>query len=198
MKYSRCLLLISLSCLLGISGCATSPPVLPPAGTPASGLVDWEFGGRAVLRHGKRSWRVDIRWQQHIDEYRVSLMSLLGQQIARLQGGNGQVVLDRPGQASVTARSPSALLAEEFGWNIPIEGLRYWVLGLPAPDVAEKGQRDRYGYLRTLEQQGWQIVFDRYRQADDAWLPGRLTLTRDGLSVRLVIDQWHLARGNFD
>lgn len=184
--------LLCLLVLVGITGCATTPTLAPPGDGPVSGVTAWEFEGRAVMRQGKRSWRVDMRWQQHADDYQISLMSLLGQQLARLYGRRGEVILQRPDQAAVRAGGPAELLAREFGWDIPVQGLRYWVLGNAAPDTVSSGRRDQYGYYRVLDQQGWHIVFDRYQLVENAWLPGRLALERDGLKVKLVIDHWHL------
>ena len=145
------------------------------------------------MRQDRRSWRVDMRWRQRDDDYQISLMSLLGQQLARLHGQPGEVILERPGQAMVRADSPAALLAREFGWDIPVQGLRYWVLGNAAPGSVSRGRRDQYGYYQALDQQGWHIVFTHYQLVEGAWLPGRLALERDGLKVRLVIDHWRLA-----
>ena len=44
--------------------------------------------------------------------------------------------------------------------------------------------------MSLLQQQAWTIRYDRYAAAGAEALPLRLNLQREGVEVRLVIDEW--------
>jgi outer membrane biogenesis lipoprotein LolB len=46
--------------------------------------------------------------------------------------------------------------------------------------------------LSHLSQDGWSIAYDAYLPVQRQWLPRRLTITRQDLRLRLVINDWHL------
>jgi len=42
-----------------------------------------------------------------------------------------------------------------------------------------------------LQQNGWQIDYSSYVADGDGALPGKLTVQRTGVRVRLVVDSWN-------
>lgn len=181
--------------MLLLYGCATRGPVETEALSPlAKDLAAWQWNGRMVLHHHSKSWRVGVFWQQDQEEYTISLQAWLGQQLARLQTERDSVVLSRPRQPPVQAASATALLAEVFGWRLPVEGLRHWIVGQAAPLPVSGSRYDRLGRLQWLEQQGWHVDYDEYQHVTGRWLPTRLRLERPDLSVRIVVDHWMIVR----
>jgi outer membrane lipoprotein LolB len=77
-----------------------------------------------------------------------------------------------------------------LGWRLPLDGLRYWVLGVAAPGSAATPQRDADQHLVRLTQQGWRIDYLGYKRVDGTDLPGKIFLQRDEVEVKLVIDAW--------
>jgi outer membrane lipoprotein LolB len=78
-----------------------------------------------------------------------------------------------------------------------LQSLRYWLLGVPDPASAAVETLSVDGLsLLAIEQGGWQVqVQDYARYGNTAFvasLPRRLSLQRDGVRVKLVIDQWTL------
>ena len=57
--------------------------------------------------------------------------------------------------------------------------------GHPAQESLDSQQR-----LATLEQDGWQILYTDYMSVGGEWLPSKLTLQRQGVRLRLVVDGW--------
>ena len=96
-------------------------------------------------------------------------------------------------QAPQTAPSVEALMQEQLGWYVPVAGLRYWLTGRPGPGFIDHREVDLSGRLLRLEQDGWQVAFQRYMSIDEMIeLPRKLELSNPRLRVRLVIDQWQL------
>jgi outer membrane lipoprotein LolB len=78
----------------------------------------------------------------------------------------------------------------KLGFEPPLASLRYWVLGVPDPSHAADEVLDAEQRLATLRQDGWQVDYGNYSSVDGQWLPSRLTLKRDDVRVRLLVDGW--------
>ncbi|MEZ5583144.1 MAG: outer membrane lipoprotein LolB [Candidatus Competibacteraceae bacterium] len=61
-----------------------------------------------------------------------------------------------------SAPDPEQLLADTVGMRIPLDGLRYWVLGVSDPTRPSQPMGDERGRLTRLEQDGWVIEYPRY------------------------------------
>ncbi len=193
------LLVLVLGVLL--SACAT---VGPPGGGGAqsawsarraalAAMADWELRGRIALRTAQGAWQARLIWRQHRDRYEIDVLSVFGQRLARLSGGPAGAELRLPRGRSYHAADAEGLMRARLGWTLPVAGLRHWVLGLPAPDLTARRTLDTEGRLLSLEQGGWAIAYRRYRMADGLALPGQVTLERDAVRLRLVVDQWRIA-----
>ena len=191
----RCLLLA----VAMLSGCALVPEIGPDRSTRwqqrrdrVAAITRFGFGGRFALRTSRETLNARIRWRQDEEEYRVRLGGLIGEAAVELRGGPAGVELrDRDGVHR--ADSPESLLQERFGWSFPVQGLRYWVLGTPAPGPAvELLDLDRQGRPARIVQSGWRIVYRRYTSAGDVALPERLDFDREELEARLAVSRWTL------
>ena len=69
--------------------------------------------------------------------------------------------------------------------------MAWWVRGLPAPGAGEV-EYGVDGRLRRLVADGWTVDYQDWQDAADGWpdMPRRLQASRDGVRVRLVVDQW--------
>jgi len=104
--------------------------------------------------------------------------------------GESLVVINARGQQldSETARQE---VAARLGFEPPLESLRYWVLGVPDPAKPADEVLDDQQRLATLRQDGWVIEYTGYSAVDGQWLPSRMTLRRDDVRVRLLVDRWN-------
>jgi outer membrane lipoprotein LolB len=155
-------------------------------------LRAWDIAGRLGIQTAHEGWHIGFRWQQATDLYHIVLSNPLGQTSGELQGNPQGVTLLLGDGRSVSANDPEQLLAQQFGWRVPIKGLYFWVRGLPAPGVAEAHALDEEGRLQWLEQSGWRISYRRYGNFFGKTLPTKIFLDNDDLKVRLVIDEWTL------
>ena len=78
-----------------------------------------------------------------------------------------------------------------IGWSIPINGLEYWIRGLPRPQGDFSHRVDALGRARFLKQDSWSIDYiDYFRPSDSVHLPRRIKLTFDQIILKIVIDRW--------
>jgi outer membrane lipoprotein LolB len=114
-----------------------------------------------------------------------------------LGAGGVQITADGPSLSVVTSKgdhldneAARSELATRLGFDPPIASLRYWVLGVPDPATPAKETLDNQQRLASLQQDGWQVVYDGYMSVGGEWLPARVTLQREGVRVRLIVDGW--------
>jgi len=203
-----CLLLVTLV----LTACAAVAPREPPTedatvlwqqrAAVLEGLSDWSFNGRAAVSGPDVPSRtVRVNWAMSGDAYHLAFMSVLGQRVAELNGDPAGAELRLPREEPRRAAGAEELLADALGWTAPLDALRYWVIGLPAPAPRfgrDPPELDAWGRLVGLEQEGWRVDYAQYTEADGLELPRRMTLDHPRLRIRLVIDEWNLgsARGN--
>ena len=86
----------------------------------------------------------------------------------------------------------SDALTASLGFSPPFSSLHYWVLGASDPGSSAQPTLDTQQRLQHLQQDGWSIDYEDYAQVQQQWLPRRVTLTRAGLRLRLVVNSWQL------
>lgn len=173
--------------LLLVACSATTPRVLQRAG---GGDVPFAFNGRIViLQDGGQRKQAGVRWTHRGEKDEVLLLSPLGQVVARIMSDAGEVLLEYD-KKIYTAVDAETLTRDLLGWELPLSGLRYWLLAKPATAGEFRAERDAVGRIVVLYQQGWRINYVHYAaEAADA-LPLRINLQRDGVQAHLVIDEW--------
>jgi outer membrane lipoprotein LolB len=187
--------------VLLVSACATRPPVV--TGTVPESvwlehratletLTDWQVRGRVAIRSEDDGWNADFDWQQRGESYRIRLRGAFGQGGIELHGDKLGVWLRRQDKAPVYARNVEHLLKEETGWQLPVLGLSDWLRGLPAEAQPAALDWDQQGRLQSLQQDGWNIAYGRYRDVGERQLPDKLQLLRDQLQVKVVVDEWQV------
>jgi outer membrane lipoprotein LolB len=152
-----------------------------------------QFGlkGRVAVATGSDGFNARLRWTQAGKQTHMSLDGPLG-------AGGVQVTSDGSAVSIVTSHgdrlendAARAELTSRLGFDPPIESLRYWVLGVPEPGHPAQESLDPQQRLATLEQDGWQIQYTDYMSVGGEWLPSKLTLQRQGIRVRLIVDGWN-------
>lgn len=189
--------LIALSLAVLLAGCAATPSTPPPNDPQLAWerhaerlrqLNHWQLRGRLAIQSEGEGWQLSMEWRQAADDYDIRLRGPLGQGAVRLQGNEFVVVLDDGSGRTTLDSSPEQLLERQLGWPVPVTSLRYWVTGLPAPGD-ERHRLDAYGRLASLEQADWSLRIDDYQAQQ---LPRKLTATRNGTTVKLIISEWRL------
>lgn len=149
-------------------------------------LSSWRLDGRAAAASGTQGWQASLNWRQSGDSAEVHLSGPLGL---------GSVVLTRtPDGLSLNGAPPSdavlVQLQERLGFDLPVEHLRYWLLGVPDPGAAFDLKRNDQDRASQLTQDDWNIDYDRYMPVNGDFLPSHLVLSRAGVRVRIAVDRW--------
>ena len=184
-----------------LSGCA-APPLSSPEASSAwadrqaalARLTVWNAAGRIGVVNGQDGWHASFQWAQQDPDYRIDLIGPLGQGRVVVQGGAGAVSVQTQDGQHGSAPDPDTLLEQSIGLRLPVNGLRYWIRGLPEPGPNPTIQTDGAGRLVRLEQNGWVIEYPAYASTSifNFDLPERIVARRQDLSVKLVIEQWNL------
>ena len=166
-----------------LAACTTTG-TLAPAAPPAPGF---EFAGRIVVRYQDRGFSSAVRWKQNSGSDEIWLIAPLGQTIAYLQADAAGATLTTAEQQQYRAGSIESLTRSALGWPFPVAGMRYWLLGQVAPQLALGTiERDPSGRITSLRQDDWKVTFSH--AAPDAAFPSRIAVVGADAEIRLVID----------
>lgn len=168
---------------LALAGCAGMPPTAPPA---SEVLQAFTLQGRVSVQYGEESLSGQLDWRAQADGDEVLLSSPLGQGMAAISRNKAGVRLVRPGEPVVVAENVEMLTRSELGFRLPLSGLRYWVQARPDPARPSKIRLDTAGGVEQIAQDGWRIDYLQYQESR----PRKIQVSREGLEIRLVVDQW--------
>lgn len=183
-----------------LAGCAT---VVQPGGPPNEGawqarlarlgaVTDWRLAGRIGVVTPERGGSASLDWAERGASMRLTFSGPFGLGAVRLWGDPAEIhVRDSKGREWVSD-APEDALARSLGWPLPVASLRYWVLGRPAPGSPYRLQLGNRGLLVRLEQQGWTVRYQAYRNARGLLLPERLAASRAGTRIKLIVSRWTL------
>lgn len=157
-------------------------------------IKSWNLTGRLAVNNGAEAWNLDMNWQQYNGNYHIELSGPFGAGKVRLVGNEQGVVLHAPDDQTYQAERPDDLLYTTTGVTMPVEGLRYWIVGLATPGHAGKARLDDKRRLAYLEESNWEVKFRRYTTVNGMQLPDKIFIDRADreIDVRLVVDRWKI------
>jgi len=184
-----------LACAL--TACRTAPPsfLVPPPWVlrrPQLQSRDhFDLKGRVAVAAGREGFNANLRWAQEGPRSQLTLEGPLGAGAVQVSAsGNELEILTSRGQHLDNAAA-HAELAARLGFDPPLPSMRYWILGVPDPDAPALEELDeRQQHLKSLTQAGWHIDYPLYVAVGAEMLPARLTLKRDAVRVKLLVDDW--------
>jgi outer membrane lipoprotein LolB len=157
----------------------------------------WDIRGRVSIQTKDDGGPADLFWQQtdskHFD---IKLVAPFGAGTLHLQGQPTGVLLTTSDGEQIMAQTADDLIRQVQGWHFPVSGLRYWLLGTPAPSSkSELVSWNEQGLLYVLHQDGWRIEMRKYKKVANKILPGKLFISRlneEEVDVRVIIREWNL------
>lgn len=182
-------LLMGACIALTLVACAPMAPREHARVAPRALMPAFLLEGRLSATDGQQAASGRVEWEHAPQTDRLTLLSPLGQIVARLdRGPEGARLLSADG-AQRDASSADALLPEVLGIEVPSARLPRWLQG--APDAgAEIRQYDAAGRPQLVIDQGWRIDYLSYTDERADALPARLDISRGEARIRLIIDSW--------
>lgn len=191
-------LTLALGALVALAACHGLPsrPDLGPA-PEARALVasipDWRARGRVAVRSAAGGFSASFDWHQTGERGELGVHGPFGAGAARISRTPELIRIESGQGPPVEVPWPFATLepalTARLGFPLPIESLRYWVLGVPAPGLSSE---ERSG--SEFRQAGWTVSLAGFGPVNGAPgpLPSRLVLTRESTRIRVIIDTWHV------
>jgi len=184
--------LVLLSIGMGLQGCTgvqTRPAAVDAAHL--AGLERWRLEGRIAVQTPDDAWQASLAWEHDGRQDRLLVSGPLNQGTVSIVLQDDLILINEGNGNERISRDPDALLKEKLGFSIPLQSLRYWVLGVSAPGEASE-EMDLYpdGRLKHLKQAEWSLDYERYRDWDRLVLPQKILIQGRSLKLKLFADEW--------
>ncbi len=182
---------LTLVCCCALGACVTTRPLQPSAKwdsrvSELQNAVSWQLDGRAAVASGQQGWQATLNWRQQDNTSEVHLSGPFG--IGAMVLKNSAAGLSMNG--APPSEAVMSQVQEKLGFDLPIENLHYWLLGVPNPGSTFHVSRNDQDRAKTLSQAGWSIAYERYLPVSGDLLPARLALSRGDVRVRIIVDHW--------
>jgi len=198
MRIVRALAALGLVCSM-LAGCVSTPHRPSAPTTPSSWserrsqlqqLPDFALTGRVAIAAGNEGFNARLQWQQREAQSEVALQGPLGVGGVHIRTDGGALSVTTTRGESLDSAAAHAELNSRLGFDPPLASLRYWLLGVPDPATQAMETLNPQGRLAGLGQDGWQIDYPAYTEAQGDQLPQRITLHHGDVRIRLIVDHW--------
>lgn len=150
---------------------------------------DWEISGKIGVRESAiRATSSMFQWRQQNDNYAIFLFNSLGQIQLTITGNGKKAMAQEPNGNTTRAATPEALLEKLTGWYFPISASRYWLQGQTQGGEVNQ-QRSSEGFLSQFTSDPWQVGLSNYKAVGGIFLPHKIYLEQDKLSITLIVKQ---------
>jgi outer membrane lipoprotein LolB len=153
----------------------------------------WCMTGRSAAKYEGSGWQAGVRWCREKHKITLELTGPMGINAAILSYRYGELwIQDGSDQLSIS-HQPEQMLRSRLGFFVPLTALNFWLLGKAEPGRVNHQQYNQ-GLLDVLTQHGWRIEYDKYSSVNGYRLPKKIRLTRDAVSLKIVVDEWRLGK----
>lgn len=152
----------------------------------------WEATGKLALRTPGGSESANLVWRQADTETHIHLSGPLGVAPVNMHSDGRWLEVRRGAQTStLDLRNPDEVTAAT-GWDFPLQALPYWLKGLPTPafKLQRLEQDSLTGGASLLQQDDWEVRFERYSRFENLNLPTRITITDGEAKATVLIRRW--------
>ena len=186
------LLRLWLGCLLSLLSACSVAPVEPgmrysrAAMEHLYGVGRWSFEGRLALTGQADSWSASISWEHSPESEKIKLSGPLGQGAVVISLAGNVVTIDRGSDDVQTSSQPEEFINQQLGVFVPVQSLRYWVVGLPEPSSAYQDTDAGFN------QDGWLNEYKQMQAVNSEIMPHKMTVMNNQVKLKLIIDRWVL------
>jgi outer membrane lipoprotein LolB len=191
--------LVFCAALLSLAGCETTrvveraPLIVDAQSWPQrrdalQTRMEFALAGRIAVAAGEQGFSGSMRFAQGSADSTLDLDGPLGVGGLRLIWNGAELAMLTSRGDTLDGAAARAEIERRLGFELPLNRLRYWLLGVPAPDAGAAMETLAGERLAALVQDGWQITYTQY--SSESGLPQRLTAQRDSARVRVILDRW--------
>ena len=149
------------------------------------GIFSWLADGRFALNHKEESFNAKFKWIQRDQLYELTVTGPLGMNPLIIKGNDyGIHTIDGNNREKLDS-------FEVITQELPIQFLKYWIMGYPSPKSASDNVIVRQGYTEFI-QFDWNIKINEYQQNNTINIPKRIYINNSKTNVRIIIDKWQL------
>lgn len=151
-------------------------------------VTNWRLLGRLSVRNTEESWLTKIEWRHTASIDDLTLSTSLGGVVARLSYLDDIIIVSKAGEQErvVSDREMESLI----GYSPPLQHLKYWLRGVPNPTIDVQIDGNSPVTTRAFVQDGWRVTLERFNGFSDGTLPTKMSFTKGGLKMKLVVDEW--------
>jgi outer membrane lipoprotein LolB len=149
-------------------------------------LQQWSFEGRLALTGKNDSWSANIIWEHTPGEEKIKLSGPLGQGTVIINLTGDFVTVNQGDGKMQSSMQPEEFINQQLGMFVPVQSMRYWVVGLPEP--SRSFEETQGGFIQA----GWFNEYKQMQLANNEIMPRKITVMNDQVKLKLVIDNWIL------
>lgn len=192
-----CGLLLALAVL---AGCRTAPPAVivgPGADAPwpeqragLERLDRYGLEGRVAVAASGQGFSANLRYAQKPRAASLSLDGPLGIGGLRVEMESEDIHIATSRGENIEGAEARAELERRLGFALPLQELRWWLLGIPAPGDVAINADPASGEIRDFIQNGWRVSINSRAPGLGFAMPQRLTAEREGARLKLLVERW--------
>jgi len=197
---TRAITLAALVALVTLVGCRTVPPaVIPGPGADApwpaqraalEKLESYALNGKVAVAANGQGFTASLRYQQQPRRADLALDGPLGIGGMRIALEEHALAVTNSRGEALDGEAARGEIERKLGFELPLEELRWWLLGLPAPGQSDVDAAAEGGEIRAFVQNGWHVAINTRAPALGFSLPQRLTAERGGARLKLFVERW--------
>jgi outer membrane lipoprotein LolB len=164
----------------------------------------YALNGRVAVAANGQGFSASLRYTQTADHTQFSLEGPLGIGGLRVDAQGERLEVATSRGEKLDGPEARAELERRLGFALPLEQLRWWLLGVPAPGEATVNAADS-GEIRDFTQAGWRVNINSRAPGIGFSLPQRLTAQRvdgegpgtgqaegaaHGARIKLLVERW--------
>ncbi|WP_084622697.1 lipoprotein insertase outer membrane protein LolB [Pseudoalteromonas citrea] len=187
--------LILLMFFLFISGCAQKISPIdsenPQWKNQLKEQTNWHARGKLAFISPQERQSANFNWQLSNDKQHLILTSFIGTRLLELTEHKDYSELSYDGKIYKDDNS-SALIKRLSGFTLPMSQAPYWLTGTVVNDTNEYDDQQRLIATTWVDPQGqvWHAKYQTYKLYEKMWLPSRMTLSHQNLTVKLQLNEW--------
>ena len=151
---------------------------------------EFQLLGKLGFKSSSQAGSATINWLQQFNSYKITISGPLGSNRTILEGN--ELYAQMQIQGKNIYGSPEALSSELLGVSLPIGLMRFWIMGIPAPNYSYTNGNfyKNSGAYSSFRQLDWTLDFSRYKIFNSTYLPTRIEGSYQDHSFTMVVKNW--------